>query len=301
MSKVLRSFVMGVLVGAILMVSTYGVASTVNQYLLERADYPVYVNNELYVPGELDLPILKYRGYTYAPLRAVSELLGVHIDWNAELGRVEITREKAPVFRNVTVTGGQGVYTVTGEARVFEATFQYEVSDGHFVHMAGFMTTSNGAPEWGTFTLEVNVAAEDLPVNGTLTLFLYEESAADGSVINQQAVVLETFPSAQNPTENAAFRNIAITGTQGVYAITGEARVYEATLQYEVSDGHVVFMEGFLTASAAAPDWGSFTLDVNISPTDLPANGTLTLFLFEESANDGSAINELPIVLEIFP
>ena len=196
MTKVIKGFTLGVLVGAMLMVSTYALAGPVNEYLLAKADYPIFVDDKLY---ESDgLPMLKYQGYTYAPLRAVSELLGVKILWNEELNQVEITRGQLPMgnsaFRNIIVTGEQGIYTVTGEARVFEATFHYEVSDGHFVYQQGFLTTSAGAPEWGTFTLDISVSPEDLPENGTLSLGLYEESANDGSIINELGIALEVFP-----------------------------------------------------------------------------------------------------------
>jgi len=197
MKKTAKGFVVGVLVGAILMVSTYALAESVKGFLLARADYPVYVNGELYEPGNLDLPMMKYRGYTYAPLRAVSELLGVQIEWNEELNQVEITREQPPLenvaFRNITVSGEQGNYVVTGEARIFEATYQYEVSDGHQIFMQGFGMASAGAPEWGTFTIEVSISPSELPMNGTVSIFLFEESAKDGSIINEMDVVLEVF------------------------------------------------------------------------------------------------------------
>ena len=198
MSKTAKGFVLGLLAGAILMMSTYAVAGPITEYILALADYPVYVNDELYEPGPLALPMLKYRGYTYAPLRAVSELLGVDIEWNEAMGRVEITREQLSegntAFRNVVVSGTQGTYTVTGEARVFEATFQYEVSDGHFVFQKGYEMASAGGPDWGTFELNIDISPQDLPANGTLSLFLFEESAEDGSVINELAVVLQIFP-----------------------------------------------------------------------------------------------------------
>lgn len=195
MTKTFKNFAMGVLVGALLMVSTFAVASTVNQYVLIKADYPIYVDGEIY---DSNLPILNYQGSTYAPLRAISELLNVKIIWNDELNRVEITPGLPPIensaFRKIAVTGSQGTYTVTGEARIFEATYQYEVSDGHQVFMKGFGTASSGAPDWGTFTINVNIAPSKLPVNGTVTIFLFEESAKDGSVVNELAFALEIFP-----------------------------------------------------------------------------------------------------------
>ena len=198
MSKTAKGFVLGLMAGAILMMSTYAIAGPITEYILALADYPVYVNDELYEPGPLALPMLKYRGYTYAPLRAVSELLGVQIDWNEAMGRVEITREQSSpsnaAFRNVVVSGTQGTYTITGEARVYEATFQYEVSDGHVMFQQGFAMASTGGPDWGTFELSVSIPPANLPSNGTLSLFLFEESANDGSVINELALVLQVFP-----------------------------------------------------------------------------------------------------------
>jgi len=194
MTKTLKGFAMGVLVGALLMVSTYAVAAQVNQYLLSKADYPIYVDDKLY---EGNLPVLNYQGYTYVPLRALSEIFGVKTFWNEELQQVEITPGEQPIenmaFRNINVTGSQGNYVVTGEARIFEATLHYEVSDGHNVFLSGFETASVGAPEWGTFTLNLIVSPDDLPKNGTLTLVLYEESMKDGSIINELGIALETF------------------------------------------------------------------------------------------------------------
>lgn len=194
MTKTIKGFALGVVVGALLMVSTYAVAGQATQYVLTKANYPIFVGGKLY---EGNLPMLNFKGYTYAPLRAVSEIFGVKIFWNDALQQVEITPGERPVensaFRNINVSGSKGEYTVTGEARVFEATFQYEVSDGHMVFAKGFYTTNEGAPAWSPFTLNVKVAQASLPKNGALTLALFEESAKDGSIINELGVTLEVF------------------------------------------------------------------------------------------------------------
>ena len=126
-------------------------------------------------------------------LRAISDLLGARINWNENLRQVEITYGEQPIenqaFRNITVSGSQGAYTVTGEARVFEVTVQYEVEDGHFVLLEGFVTASDGAPAWGTFTINIQIPEGNLPQNGMLRLFLFEESAEDGSRIDRKSVV----------------------------------------------------------------------------------------------------------------
>lgn len=97
-------------------------------------------------------------------------------------------------FRNIEVTGENGQYTVTGEARTFEASFAYNVEDGHrlLVEEQNEMA-SIGAPEWGTFEFDVNIQEDKLPENGTLTLTLYTKSAKDGSIENRKYVKLDSF------------------------------------------------------------------------------------------------------------
>jgi uncharacterized protein YceK len=94
-------------------------------------------------------------------------------------------------FRNLKVEGKLGQYTVTGEARVFEAVFGYSVSDGHQYYIEEFKQLDGGAPNWSPFTLEISISEDQLPVNGTVMLELYEESAKDGSKVNQLFIPLE--------------------------------------------------------------------------------------------------------------
>lgn len=193
MNKTFKGLVMGIVIGAVLMLSTSLYASTVTRFILVNAQYPILVDGALY---EGDRPILNYEGSTYVPLRALSELLNVNISWNEATRQVEISHKDATesqAFRNVSVTGSRGNYVVTGEARVFEATIQYEVEDGHFLLQQGFVTASEGAPGWGAFTIDIRIPEESLPANGTLMLILFEESAEDGSRLHETPVLLETF------------------------------------------------------------------------------------------------------------
>lgn len=193
MNKTIKGLVMGIVIGAVLMLSTSLYASTVTRFILVNAQYPILVDGALY---EGDRPILNYEGSTYVPLRALSELLNVNISWNEATRQVEISHKDATesqAFRNVSVTGSRGNYVVTGEARVFEATIQYEVEDGHFLLQQGFVTASEGAPGWGAFTIDIRIPEESLPANGTLMLILFEESAKDGSRLHETPVLLETF------------------------------------------------------------------------------------------------------------
>ena len=193
MNKTFKGMIMGILIGAVLMLPITSFASSLTQYILVEAQYPIMVDDNLY---EGDLPILNYEGSTYVPLRTMSELLEVNIFWNEIETRVEITHGdpvQNQAFRNIAVSGSQGNYVVAGEARIFEANLQYEVEDGHFIYLEGFATASEGAPSWGTFTFNINIPAEDLPQNATLMLILFESSPMDGSRINELPVVLETF------------------------------------------------------------------------------------------------------------
>ena len=194
MNKTMKGLALGFAIGALSMLPIASFANSFAQYILVDAKYPIVVEDDIY---EGDLPILNYEGYTYVPLRTMSELLSVNIFWNETLKRVEISHGNPTqnvAFRNVSVTGSQGNYVVTGEARIFEATLQYEVEDGHNVLLAGFETSSAGAPAWGTFTIDITIPEANLPENGTLTLILFEASAKDGTPVNQLYVPLETFP-----------------------------------------------------------------------------------------------------------
>ncbi|MYL32260.1 hypothetical protein GLW08_05750 [Pontibacillus yanchengensis] len=97
-------------------------------------------------------------------------------------------------FRNINVEGSNGEYTVTGEARVFEGSFLYNVEDGHNVLVNETAVQANqGGPNWGKFDFDVSIAKDKLPSNGTLTMMMYTKSAKDGSIENVKYVKLETF------------------------------------------------------------------------------------------------------------
>lgn len=78
--------------------------------------------------------------------------------------------------------------------------------------------------------------------------------------------------------------------------VSGLARVFEGTVNYEFEDGHFIMDEGFATASEGAPGWGEFEFTVNI---DGAIDGSASVILFEVSAKDGSRIHELIIPVTI--
>jgi hypothetical protein len=193
--KKYRNFTIGLLVGCLLMITATSFAETAKKYILQDPSYPIYVNGLAYESE--DLPVMNYEGNTYIPMKAVGDILGASVAWNEELRRAEISygtqTHGNTAFRNLEASGSDGQYTVTGEARVFEANMSYAVSDGHSYLLEGFHTLNEGAPVWSAFTLEIEVPQDELPVNGTLTLEVFEYSAKDGSKINILAVPLESF------------------------------------------------------------------------------------------------------------
>ena len=96
-------------------------------------------------------------------------------------------------FRNLHVTGRDGKYKVSGEARVFEAAFSYIVTDGHDVYIENHEQTAQGAPAWAPFSFDINLSEDDLPVNGTLMVELFYFSPKDGEKTDILAIPLQTF------------------------------------------------------------------------------------------------------------
>ncbi len=86
---------------------------------------------------------------------------------------------------------------------------------------------------------------------------------------------------------NERFRKVSVEKLEGnKFRIQGEARVFEATINWSVEDGHYVYNEGFTTATMGAPEWGKFDFTFEIKKSEEIA--VLNLVLFEVSAEDGS-------------
>lgn len=193
--KKLKGFAIGLLVGGVLMTALPSWAASV-KYTLLKVTYPIFVNNSEYTNTEL--PMLNYEGNTYIPMRAVGDLLGATVQWNADQKRAEIYYDGVEptennAFRNIKASGSSGIYKITGEARIFEANMSYAVSDGHTYILEKNYQLKAGAPAWSAFTLDIVIPKEKQPVNGTLSLELFEYSAKDGSRVNILTVPLESF------------------------------------------------------------------------------------------------------------
>lgn len=72
--------------------------------------------------------------------------------------------------------------------------------------------------------------------------------------------------------------------------IAGRARVFEATFNVEIEDGHDVLARRTVTATEGGPGWGSFDIDL---PFSSPTNPAGAIIFVTYSAADGSRREEL--------
>jgi hypothetical protein len=99
--------------------------------------------------------------------------------------------------------------------------------------------------------------------------------------------------------ENDAFKITSPTPNQkinGSFTVEGKARVFEASFQYRLEDGHNVLAEGFTMAGEGAPAWGDFKVEITYEGATSPS---AVLVIYEASAKDGTPQNELFIPLQI--
>ncbi|WP_234405565.1 Gmad2 immunoglobulin-like domain-containing protein [Paenibacillus sp. IHBB 10380] len=203
------------------------------------------------------------------------------------------------VFHNIKLTPATKTtieYTVTGQASVFEGTYQYAVKQGERVIVKGFGTASQGGPEWGTISQTISIPKSKLYDKQSLTLELFEIDAESGAVVNKQTVPL----NAIKIVNNKVFRDIKLvpaTKTTIEYSVTGQASVFEGTYQYVVKQGERVIVKGFGTASQGGPEWGTISQTISIPKRKLNGNQPLTLGLFEIDAESGAAVNKLTVPL----
>lgn len=95
--------------------------------------------------------------------------------------------------------------------------------------------------------------------------------------------------------QNEAFRQVTVErSATGLCVISGEARVFEATISYVVTSGQTQLTTGYTTASRGAPDWGSFQIELDLAR--LHAQGQpLAITLYEASSENGRPLHELQI------
>ncbi len=126
-------------------------------------------------------------------------------------------------------------------------------------------------------------------------------SGSQQTLPEQDTVRQEVVDTAAAPVpeyhSNARFREVSVSKTgEHRYLISGEGQIFEANFGWVVEDGHNELKQGHQTTDAGAPEWGPFSFEIEVEK-ERP-NSTLTLILFETSAEDGRRVHELPMALE---
>lgn len=112
------------------------------------------------------------------------------IDWNTLKCKTKmLVPEENTVFRHLHAEGQRGNYLVKGETKTKE--FFYTIEDGHkqLVKEQKFII-KNQHLEWEPFSIPLKIPPNQLPVNGTLIMNLYQRDN-NGQILNNYPLVLE--------------------------------------------------------------------------------------------------------------
>ncbi|WP_101843459.1 BsuPI-related putative proteinase inhibitor [Halobacillus sp. Marseille-P3879] len=106
---------------------------------------------------------------------------------------VEASSNGEEIFREMTLTGENGEYTVSGEAKVSGGEFFYNVEDGHNVLIEEETAQVEDVnAEWSAFEINVSLSEDDLPESGSLIMTMFERDG-DNQPINMNFVPLDNF------------------------------------------------------------------------------------------------------------
>lgn len=89
MSKKFKFVTITVIIALFLVGSTIALAATVRTFTATEATFTIVVDGSAVTLDSATPPVV-IDGRTYLPLRALGEILGVGVEWNAQLGRVEV-------------------------------------------------------------------------------------------------------------------------------------------------------------------------------------------------------------------
>jgi hypothetical protein len=126
-----------------------------------------------------------------------------------------------------------------------------------------------------------------------------ESKTVPQTKVNQARDTVNTsLPKTITPEKysNERFREVTVEKVAAnKFRVKGEGQIFEANFSWVVEDGHNGLKSGFEQTDAGAPEWGKFDFSFEVLKSN--ENSTLTLILFEISAEDGSHKHELPISL----
>jgi hypothetical protein len=118
---------------------------------------------------------------------------------------LSLTLAFAPNFVEAKPYGKTNHYEVTGQARVWEATYHYRIKAGNKELIEGYGTATVGAPEWGDFKKIIKVSKKKCK---KLTLELFEISQKDGTEINKLTIPLDNIKG--KTFHNKTFKNVKV-------------------------------------------------------------------------------------------
>ncbi|MBQ7667892.1 MAG: WG repeat-containing protein [Clostridia bacterium] len=100
-SKVKKLLFSSLLVGILAFNTIVSLAATYDAFI---ANFPIIISGEIW---ETNKPILLIDNSTYLPLRAIGEVLGVNVNWNEALHRVEIDSSSKNEVRKVEISNAK--------------------------------------------------------------------------------------------------------------------------------------------------------------------------------------------------
>lgn len=108
----IKAFILGAFCMTILL-GTPQVYGAVKEYILQPAEFKVYLNDKEYKDGN---PVLVYEGNTYIPLRDFSDRLGLHLNliWNNDVKRVDVRTVNSSFSLPDSTLLGEGEITING-------------------------------------------------------------------------------------------------------------------------------------------------------------------------------------------
>lgn len=145
-----------------------------------------------------------------------------------------------------------------------------------------------------------------LGVSGVLLFLRKQANNPSGITPTPSAAVVSTTPGKTSPTNAVQEANITVIAPNSgetvhlPLIITGQARVFENSVSYRITDGSGKTLNSGFTM-ADSPDMGKFgPYTITIQSLDGFTEGKMTIEVFQNSAKDGSEIDKVvvPVTLE---
>jgi len=96
----LKKIFVGFIIGIVVAMAFTSFATSARIFTAQEATFEIFVEGEKF---ESENPAIVVDGRSYLPLKAISEALGVNVEWNGEARRVEIKTGKEIVIGIKTI------------------------------------------------------------------------------------------------------------------------------------------------------------------------------------------------------